>query len=114
MFKEKLVDFFRSFKYILEPDFYHMNYPYDEEWDRLINEAIDQGHTLQIKKPEDYLWGSPCQARMKVGDKNCLIWVSNYPYAYGYDLSIPEQARCRPSRLTIEKLRTYIDDFLIY
>jgi len=74
-----------------------MNYKYDANWDKKVNDLLDRNEF----KVND-LHGAPVAPRTAlIGD--CSIWLGNYPYAYG--LNWDPRISVRPSRYTIWRIR---------
>lgn len=116
-------NFFKSLKYIFNPNFWIMLYPYSKEWDRTLLEAmannkveLTNGDSLDRKI-----------YAVKIGDR--YVWIQNYPYGYArevflektitfsnghkldmFDFLSARPKRVRPSRSTIEKLKQKIKE----
>jgi len=87
-------------QYIVNPGFWVSNYPTSDEWDTKLNEMLDN------PKFED---GGPYTVKLNGN----LVWVSNYPYAYGF-LYKPlgrRTERLLPSRKTRIRLRKAVRKF---
>lgn len=56
---------------ITKPSFWIQNYPSNSVLDEWLNEQLDKQLPVIVDKHH-----------VKFGDK--LVWVENYPYAYGY------------------------------
>lgn len=77
---------------LLHPSFWIMNYPYNEGWDKALNEAMD--NKAMVFK----------QGACRIELDGLEIWVANYPYAYGTNTV----SGIRPSRRTVNRLASYI------
>lgn len=80
------LDFIR---YLFRPQFWVSNYPVNDTWDRILNELIDHHSTVEI------------QGEYTLSLDGVVVWISNYPYAFGYNYKRPGQL---PRRRTREKL----------
>jgi hypothetical protein len=79
-------DFLRS----LLPDFWLMNVPYSESWDRALNRLLDK-----------YRFTGIDQCRAKLG--TTTVWIKNIPYA-AFTPEIPgKEMDLRASRKTIAR-----------
>lgn len=81
-----------NLQFIFKPTYWLMNYPYNKEVDKIINELLDKYEMTDLDSN---------RATVKLG--NATIWVENRPYASGR-LYNTELACYRPSRLTIKKV----------
>lgn len=79
----------KNIQFIFKPSYWLMNYPYNKEVDKIINELLDKYEMT------DYTGVS-----VKLG--KATIWVENRPYA-SIRLFGTELENYRPSRLTIQK-----------
>lgn len=70
-----------------------MNKSFSKEWDRQLNELLTR-HTFVGRLLDEKVY-------VITFDEGTKVWVSNYPYAYGYNC----RTEVRPSRLTILRLR---------
>jgi hypothetical protein len=87
--------------FIINPSFWIMNYNYSKEWDVTLNFLLDNSELLF------YDFDISCHViEFKWKEKEILVWVKNYPYAYG----VPYQNlyNRRPSRHTILKLSRFV------
>jgi len=99
----------RNLQFIFKPQYWLMNYPYNVEVDKIVNELLDN-HELTNWHPEmdakEFIlllsiprFSQKCTAKLG----KVTIWVENRPYAsarlYGTQLE-----NYRPSRLTIKRL----------
>ena len=64
-------------------------YPYSEEWDKALNEALDDWSVTNVDRYT--CWVGPYE-----------VWISNFPHAYG-TLYRPELKRL-PKRSTRQRL----------
>jgi len=82
----------RNLQFIFMPSYWSMNYPYNKEVDKIINELLDNHELTDLDNK---------LTTAKLG--KATIWVENRPYAsarlYGTRLE-----NYRPSRLTIKRL----------
>ena len=53
---------------LTSPDYWHQIYPYNEEWDRKLNELLDTEKFIRI---DGYT--------AKLGEQQ--VWIANHPYA---------------------------------
>lgn len=82
----------RNLQFLFKPNYWLMNYEYNKEVDKIINDLLDK---YELTGPYDY--GFICILG------NVKIWVGNIPYAFGR-LHDTELDNYRPSRLTIQRL----------
>jgi hypothetical protein len=82
----------RNLQFLFKPQYWLMNYEYNKEVDKIINDLLDK---YELTGP--YKNGYICMLG------NAEIWVSNIPYAFGR-LYSTELGNYRPSRLTIQRL----------
>lgn len=80
---------------IFDSRFWYRNYDVSHEWSDYLEAKMDKGEPVEVL--DEY--------RCKLG--NVGIWISNWPYAFGYKL--PSYA-CKflPRRKTVIRLRKYI------
>ena len=82
----------RNLQFIFKPQYWLMNFPYNVEVEKIVNELLDNYELTDL---------SHNQCTAKLG--KATIWVENRPYAsarlYGTQLE-----NYRPSRLTIKRL----------
>lgn len=83
----------RNLQFLFKPQYWSMNYEYNKEVDKIINDLLDK---YEFTGPYD-AHGFVCM----LGDAK--IWVANMPYAFGR-LYNTELDNYRPSRLTIQRL----------
>jgi hypothetical protein len=89
----------RNLQFIFKPQYWLMNYPYNVEVDKIVNELLDNHELSDL---------SPSQCTAKLG--KATIWVENRPYASGRlcgthaRLCGTQLEHYRPSRLTIKRL----------
>lgn len=78
--------------------------PLDENWDTLLNYLMDE---FPVKAGSAFvLHGHRHTKSISLGDFD--IWVSNYPYGYGYQIDSNGRAISgRPYSETIKRLREY-------
>lgn len=69
--------------------------PHNEEYDRLINRLIDED---KIRLND----------RFTVTAGDLLIWVENYPYAYGHPMNDTLSMRLFPSMKTRHRLNAHV------
>lgn len=74
------------------PDYWMMNYPYSEQWDKELNELMD-------KYPFRYI--SDFDAKLGAQE----IWIENHPYASFR----PDSRPICPSRMTIVRAKRKLD-----
>jgi hypothetical protein len=88
----------RNLQFLFKPQYWLMNYEYNKEVDKIINDLLDR-HELKFKQVlyAPYTSDFICM----LGDAE--IWVGNIPYAFG-TLHETELCNYRPSRLTIQRL----------
>ena len=82
----------RNLQFLFKPQYWLMNYEYNKEVDKIINDLLDK---YELTGPCEY--GCICMLG------NAKIWVKNIPYAFGR-LYGTELENYRPSRLTIQRL----------
>ena len=83
---KKLIDCLWVF---IHPRFWLMNYPYEEKWEKFVQEAVLDGHFTDITEYTAKLNG-------------VQVWINNYPYAAFTNYP---SAQFRPARKTIYELR---------
>lgn len=66
-----LVKILQNLSYIFRPRFWISNYPVDMQWDRELNQMMDEGRDFVREQ------------HVTVFEGNIVVWTSNYPYAYG-------------------------------
>jgi len=100
---KKIINFFKSLKFIFKPHYWIMDEDYDAAWDKKFQELAEKHDFVPDCKLSDEFGNRTFTAFL--GDYR--IWVSNYPYAFfGYSgkLGEPNEGyNVRPSRLTIAK-----------
>lgn len=70
------------------------------EWDRVLNEVLDQYESeITSEMVEKYT--------LKIGGQE--IWISNYPYSFGYIDSISSDKQRLPYALTRKRLKKIVD-----
>lgn len=85
-----LADKTRWFLRSLLPDFWIMNYPYSESWDKALNRLLDVYDFSEIGV-----------YTAKLGDTK--VWISNVPYAAFTPQIRGLMEDVRPSRITIAR-----------
>lgn len=85
---KKLRDYLRS----MLPDFWIMNEPYSESWDKALNRLLDK-----------YMFTDIDQYTAKLGDVE--VWIANMPYSAFTPMSIGRSDLVRPSRSTIARAK---------
>lgn len=118
----KLLNKLNSISFILfNPQLWILNYEYDENWDKELNELIDNGFELKDyfgETTKNTPWGSE-RRKIPIEDITSLslnghsVWVSNYPYGYATINNFTPKTPKRPSRRTIKRLRKYIKNHKI-
>jgi hypothetical protein len=88
----------RNLQFLFKPQYWSMNYEYNKEVDKIINDLLDK-YELKFK-PITY---PPYKDEYVCMLGNVEIWVRNIPYAFG-TLHGTELSDYRPSRLTIQRL----------
>ena len=88
----------RNLQFLFKPQYWLMNYEYNKEVDKIINDLIDR-HELKFKQIPYIPYTSELVCML--GDAE--IWVGNIPYGFG-TLYGTELCNYRPSRLTIQRL----------
>lgn len=103
--KEKIIKFFLNLQFIVRPDFWYMQLPYSEHWDKILNNLMDNVKA-EISHPNS-LDGVIYTIRF---DK-VEVWIQNYPYSYGhiYNHDKSDSIKVRPSRLTIKRLKRFVE-----
>lgn len=81
------------------PKYWFQNDPTDWAWDEALNALLDR-HKVQENS----------SSTVKVG--KAIIWVGNYPYAYG-NLYEPTSVNVLPSVATRKRLRNAVRDAAI-
>lgn len=89
-------------KFLFMPHFWIMNYKYMESWDKKLNEMLDNVTHLDLEYNTISCEYLTCEIN------NVGVWIGNYPYAYGTNWG-NQWARVRPSRITVIRLRKFID-----
>ena len=92
----KLIKFFKNLQFLFRPQFWIMNNPYFQIWDKELNLLLDTNNFTNIR-----------EHRATLGDVN--IWISNYPYACFEDYATPANERVRASRLTILRAKKQLE-----
>jgi hypothetical protein len=92
--KNDIVKFVKNLQFLFRPNYWVMNYSYNETWDTVLNHLLDS-HDFVIQDDDKY-----------VATLNGFeIWVTNHPYASftPYDSRLKQILRrnVRPSRLTL-------------
>jgi hypothetical protein len=82
---------------ISDPRFWFFLYPYDEDWDKLVQEAITDNQIDLYDLP------------FCVTVAGYETWITNYPIVYGVAHSDKKNRLVRPSVATIHKLKGKID-----
>lgn len=82
--------------YRLLPYYWLQNYPTDWKWDKILNELLDEHG---VKGLDIYT--------AKVG--HLIVWVSNYPHAYG-SLYSPNKVNILPSVKTRKRLKSMLGE----
>jgi hypothetical protein len=82
----------RNLQFLFKPSYWHMNYRYNEDVDKIVNELLYRYELTDLCN-----MGCTC----KLG--KATIWVANEPYASG-TLHGTELENFRPSRLTIQRI----------
>lgn len=94
-------NFILSLQFIFKPSYWDMLYPYNEHWDKKLNELLDKYDFTEINNHT-----------AKLGDN--LIWIGNQKYACMELYNGYIDRRFRASRLTIQrglkKLNKAIED----
>lgn len=88
----------RNLQFLFKPQYWLMNYEYNKEVDKIINDLIDR-HELTFKQVPYAPYTSDFICMLG----NAEIWVGNIPYGFG-TLYGTELCNYRPSRLTIQRL----------
>lgn len=78
------------------PGFWLTQKPYSAEYDRYLNELMDQNAPITERS----------EHTRKIG--NLTIWTSNYPYCYGHPYG-RDQIEILPARRTVKRLHKYIE-----
>jgi len=91
-----MLKFLKSLQFIFRPSFWVISLAYNKGWDKRLNKLLDDKCDVKMNNRT---------AILRSESDEIEIWVSNYPYAFGYWY---QQNNLRPSRLTIERLATYI------
>ena len=85
---------FSNFDVLLRPKLWLRNYPINEGWDDKLNQLMDDG--VGVRRLNDYA---------VVFDDGTVVWVGNFPYAYGANRL---NYGYLPSRKTVLRLAKYI------
>jgi hypothetical protein len=88
----------RNLQFLFKPQYWLMNYAYNKEVDKIINDLLDK-HELTFKT----IPYAPYKSEYVCMLGDAKIWVGNIPYAFG-TLHETELENYRPSRLTIQRL----------
>lgn len=93
---EVILKYLIRFSFIFRPTYWVRNYRCSEEWDKELNSMLD--------KPVFEYTGSHT---IKLNGK--MVWISNYPYAYGspYEWGV----EVLPRRETVIRLKDTLDKF---
>ena len=104
--------FCRNLQFIFRPSFWALRFKFCPEWDKELNELLDNNRFEHI--PWDY---TPVTGVYKIGD--CHIWVESYPYAFARKTNFFKKGikrtyigAHRPSRLTMLRVKKRIDSDL--
>lgn len=81
--------------YRLLPGYWYQHSPTDWEWDKILNESLDELKSIKIRPYTATLDGVE-------------VWTSNWPYAYGTWYSYGDLSGM-PSVKTRKRLRTVIN-----
>jgi hypothetical protein len=103
MNKKEIIEFLkevdlRNLQFLFKPQYWLMNYAYNKEVDKIINDLLNK-HELTFKQVPYVPYKSEYVCMLG----NAEIWVGNIPYAFG-TLHETELCNYRPSRLTIQRL----------
>lgn len=109
-----MLNFIKNLQFIFRPNYWIMNESYSKGWDELLNH-------LMTEHKDDYVLGdvNPLDGKIHtVSFGDFVVWVENYPYAFGtpyivpadYAKKVTRYRNVRPSRLTIQRLHTMIND----
>lgn len=101
--KINIPSWIKNLKLIFHPIYWSfMLNEFDPKWDIELNELIDGG-IAKLDRPNSI--DGEHYFIIFNNDKNCKVWISNYPYAYGADWRNPIGHSIRPSKSTILRLR---------
>lgn len=84
--------FFLNLQFIFKLHYWGMNHEYDKRLDYIINKLLDDGEIINVDEHTCNISG-------------VTIWIGSYPFAYGRLYGHGLFDLCRPSRLTIQRLR---------
>jgi len=99
-----MMNFIRNLQFIFKPHYWMMNNPYNEEWDKKLNQLMDK-YPVEFG-PRNSIDG----AIHTVSFDGNLVWVANYPYAFATPHSYAHDIDVRPSRLTIQRLYNLVSN----
>ncbi len=87
----------------LHPKWWLSNEPTNDDWDRILNGYLDNQY-LQIDTTDNFHY----TVKLTVGKDSVTIWISNYPYCYGYDYG--NRVRVLPKKRTRLKLHNMLKE----
>jgi hypothetical protein len=99
-----MMNFIRNLQFIFKPHYWMMNNPYNEEWDKKLNQLMDK-YPVEFG-PRNSIDG----AIHTVSFDGNLVWVENYPYSFATPHSYARDIDVRPSRLTIQRLYNLVSN----
>ena len=79
----------RDFLVSITPSYWLLNNPYNEEWDQILRQLLDE---------EEFVRLDSCTAKLG----KIEVWVENHPYA-SFSPWFPSRLDIRPSRRTIAR-----------
>jgi hypothetical protein len=82
----------RNLQFLFKPSYWLMNYDYNEEVDKIVNQLLDKYELTDL-----------CINKCTCKLGKVTIWIENRPYASGR-LYGTKLDKFRPSRLTIKRL----------
>jgi hypothetical protein len=85
---------FKELQFLFMPDYWHMNYLYNEKIDKVMSDLLDK---------HDFTFNYMHDGRFTALLGNIPIWVANRPYSTILPLDFGNVAEFRPSRLTIKR-----------
>ena len=86
------------------PTFWIMNYRYNKIIDLFVNHLIDNYEIVS----------NDCYTCTFNDEYKTVLWMWNYPYAYGtlYSTKLLVASQGRPSRITVQRLSDKVDEYL--
>ena len=89
----------------LIPSFWIMNHRYNKTIDLFVDNLIDNHEIVS----------SDCYTCTFNDEYKTVLWMGNYPYAYGtiYSSKLIVASQGRPSRMTVQRLYDKVDEYIV-